>query len=211
MTRMRTAPRIFLLAAAVAAATSCGDVVRNSRAPVLIVIDTLGGASGKSTTFFGTLFSDVQTMVTTPAPCSTVSPCPTVINDVGQASMHLEPKDIGTTSNPATPSSNNQVTITRYHVFYHRADGRNTPGVDVPFAFDGAVTATIPAQGNVSFTFELVRIAAKEEGPLVQLINSPTIITAIADITFYGTDLVGNEIKVMGSITVEFGNFADAQ
>ena len=53
--------------------------------------------------------------------------------------------------------SNNEITITRYHVSYRRADGRNTQGVDVPYAFDGAATATVPATGNVSIGFELVR------------------------------------------------------
>jgi hypothetical protein len=211
MTRMCIARRLFLLTMTTAAAASCGDVVRNSRAPVLIVVDSLSGAPGKSTTFSSTLFSDVQTLITTPAPCTTDVPCPTVFNDNGQAAMHLELKDQGTPAVPATPSANNQVTLTRYHVTYRRADGRNTPGVDVPFAFDGAITATLPASGSLNVGFELVRIAAKEEGPLRQLINSPTIITAIADVTFYGTDLVGNAISVTGSITIEFGNFADSQ
>jgi len=207
---MRTASRIVLLAAAAAAATSCGDVTRTSRSPVIIVMDTLGGASGKSTTFSGTLFSDVQTLITTPAPCTVTAPCPTVFADTGQASVHLEPKDIGATGSFIPPGSNNQVTLTRYHVSYRRADGRNTPGVDVPFGFDGAITATIPGQGNASFSFELVRVQAKQEGPRVQLVSSPTVITTIADVTFYGTDLVGNEISVTGSLTIEFGNFADA-
>ncbi len=43
----------------------------------------------------------------------------------------------------------------------------------------------------------------------VQLVNNPTIITTIADVTFYGQDLVGNEIQATGSIQVDFGNFAD--
>jgi hypothetical protein len=50
---------------------------------------------------------------------------------------------------------------------------------------------------------------AKQEAPLVQLVDSPTIISTIADITFYGQDRVGNEISVMGSISVDFGNFGD--
>lgn len=210
MIRMRTASRIVLLAAAVVTAASCGDVTRASRAPVLIVVDTLGGASGKSTTFGATLFSDVQTLITTPAPCTVTAPCPTIFADNGQAIMHLEPKDIGATGNFIPPGSNSQVTLTRYHVSYRRADGRNTPGVDVPFGFDGAITVTIPGQGSATFGFELVRVQAKEEGPLVQLRSGPTVITTIADVTFYGTDLVGNEISVSGSITIEFGNFADA-
>ena len=200
------------LTALVAASVSCGDVVRQSRAPVLLVIDSLMGQRGApsaSGTFTGTLSSDVLTMVTSPDPCSAKSPCPTVFSDGGQAILRIIPKDIGNPANPTTPSSNNAVTITRYHVAYRRADGRNTPGVDVPFGFDGAATGTVPPSGTLTLGLELVRIVAKEEPPLVQLINSPTFITCIADVTFYGRDQVGNELNVTGSIQIDFGNFGD--
>ena len=101
------------------------------------------------------------------------------------------------------------MTLNRYHVSYRRSDGRNIPGVDVPYAFDGAATITVPATTSASVGFELVRHAAKLESPLAQLVNNPTIITTIAEVTFYGQDLVGNEIQATGSIQVDFGNFAD--
>jgi len=94
-------------------------------------------------------------------------------------------------------------------VEYIRADGRNTPGVDVPYAFDSALTGTIPAGGTVTLGFELVRSAAKLESPLVQLKTSPNIINVIARVTFYGADRVGNNVTVMGQIGIEFGNFGD--
>jgi hypothetical protein len=117
-------------------------------------------------------------------------------------------KDIGATA-PLSPTSNNEVTVNRYHVEYIRADGRNTPGVDVPYAFDSALTGTIPAGGTVTLGFELVRSAAKLESPLVQLKTSPNIINVIARVTFYGADRVGNNVTVMGQIGIEFGNFGD--
>ena len=83
------------------------------------------------------------------------------------------------------------------------------PGVDVPYAFDGAVTATIAAGGTGSTGFELVRHVAKGESPLVQLIESPNTISTIADVTFYGSDQVGNDVSATGSMLVEFGNFGD--
>ena len=49
---------------------------------------------------------------------------------------------------------------------YIRADGRNTPGVDVPYGFDGALTATV--SGSTTVGFELVRHIAKEEAPLAR-------------------------------------------
>ena len=207
---MRTARRLFVLAVLAAATTFCGDVSRASRAPVYLVIDALQAAQGNHpSTLAGTLFSDVQTFVTAPAPCSATSPCATVFNDIGQVEMHVTPKDLGVPAFNLSPSANNAVTITRYRVVFRRSDGRNTPGVDVPYPFDGAFTVTVPAAGATA-SFELVRHIAKEESPLVQLINGRIIITTIADITFYGRDLVGNEVSVTGSLTIDFGNFGDS-
>jgi len=207
---MRIINRIVVTVAAVAAA-SFGDVVRSGRAPVFLVIDSVQASRGGPTTgtFTSTLSSDVITLVTTPAPCTTDNPCPTIFGDSGQASLRLSPKDIGPAGAPTTPSSNNEVTITQIHISYRRTDGRNTPGVDVPFAFDTASTATVPAASAVTIGFPLVRNTAKEESPLVQLKTNGVIVSTIADVTFYGRDQVGNDISATGSIGIAFGNFGD--
>lgn len=208
---MRHLSKLAVLSALAVASVSCGDVARSGRSPVFLVVDSITATAGgsSSTTPTGFLQSDVLRLVTTPDPCTTSSPCPTIYNDSGSATFHLTLKDIGNATTPTTPSSNNQVTITRYHVSYRRADGRNTPGVDVPYAFDGAGTVTIPIGNASSLGFELVRHVAKAESPLVQLVTNANIITTIADVTFYGQDLVGNEIQATGSIQVDFGNFGD--
>ena len=209
MTRMRNISRVFVAAAVALAGTSCGDVVRTGRAPVFLVIDSLAAAKGDDDEkFFSFLLSDVITNVTTPAPCTTEAPCPTVFNDPGQATLRLAPKDIGTLGT-ATPSTNNEVTITRVHIKYRRADGRNAQGLDVPYQFDSAATATVPATGTVTMGFQLVRHAAKEEAPLVQLKTNGVIITTIAEVTLYGRDRVGNDISATGTIEIDFGNFGD--
>jgi hypothetical protein len=207
---MRIINRILVTVAAVAA-VSCGDVVRSGRAPVFLVIDSVEASRGGPTTgtFTSTLSSDVLTLVTTPAPCTTDNPCATIFGDSGRASLRLSPKDIGPVGAPTTPSSNNEVTITRVHISYRRTDGRNTPGVDVPFAFDTASTATVPAASAVTIGFPLVRNTAKEESPLVQLVTNGIIVSTIADVTFYGRDQVGNDISATGSIGIAFGNFGD--
>lgn len=197
--------RVFSLAAlatVVTATVSCGDVVRSSRSPVMLVINSITTGAANS----GTLLSDVIRNVTSPAPCSTTNPCPTTFNDSAAVSLALIMKDA-----TAAPSSNNGVTITRYRVEYRRADGRNTPGVDVPYAFDGVATLTIPAGGTGSMVFELVRHVAKEESPLVQLVTNPNIISTITNVTFFGTDRVGNDVSATGSISIDFGNFGDTQ
>ncbi len=89
-----------------------------------------------------------------------------------------------------------------------RADGRNTPGVDVPYPFDGAFTTTVTSQETTA-VFELVRHLAKEEAPLKALTVNNVIISTIAEITFYGHDQTGREVSVTGRISVDFGNFGD--
>jgi hypothetical protein len=206
MTQTHTAKRILALAVLAVSAASCGDVARSSQSPVYLVLDSLEARRGNATVANNVLLSDVITNVTSPAPCSAASPCPTVFNDMGAAVFSIALKDI---TNPSLtePTSNNSVTLTRYRVTYRRADGRHTPGVDVPYPFDGAATITVPATNAMSF--EIVRHAAKEESPLVQLRDNPNVITTIADVTFYGQDRVGNDVSVTGSIQIDFGNFVD--
>lgn len=205
---MRIARRLFIGVVLVAATASCGDVVREGRSPVILVLDSLAGAPGGghgAGTFTGTLLSDVIFQaVVSPAPCSATSPCSTVFNDSGQAVMRLVSKDIG-----VAPTSNNTVTISRYHISFRRADGRNAPGVDVPYGWDGAVTATVQPGEARTISFELVRHVTKSEPPLVQLIFNPSVIHTIAEITFFGTDQVGNAVTATGNMSIEFGNFGD--
>jgi hypothetical protein len=211
MNAMRIFQKFVFVAGIAVATASCGDVVRNGRAPVFLVIELLqaeaGGADDADATSF--LQADVQTLVTEPEPCKPEAPCPTVFSDSGLATFRISPKNIGSGVTPTEPTTNNEVTITRYRVDYRRSDGRNTPGVDVPYGFDGAATGTVPASGKLTLGFELVRHVAKGESPLVQLITNQKIITTIADVTFYGRDQVGNNISATGSIQVDFGNFAD--
>ncbi len=137
---MKRLTHVVVLAALIAATASCGDVVRQGHAPVFLVVDMLQAAQGdQPDEFFTNLLSDVITNVTSPAPCTPEVPCPTYFNDVGQVTLRIVPKDIGTPTVPSVLTTNNEVTIRRFRVTYRRSDGRNTPGVDVPYGFDGAV------------------------------------------------------------------------
>jgi len=205
---MRNAARFIVLAAVVTACASCGDVVRDGSSPVYLVIATLTASRGgpQAGAPSGVLTSDVITNVTTPAPCTVDAPCPTIFSDSATVTLRLAPRNIATTTGPTT---NNEITITRVHVESGRADGRNVPGVDVPDAFDGATTGTVPAAGSLSLGFELVRSAAKLESPLIQLRTSRNILTVIAHVTFYGQDRTGNAASVTGQIQIDFANFGD--
>lgn len=183
-------------AALLAASSACGDVVRQGRSPVFLVINSLTASRGSGAgNFSGFLLSDVQTGTGSTASIS---------DDIGQAVLSLAAKNIS-----VEPTTNNQVTIRRYRVDYMRTDGRNVAGVDVPYGFDGAATVTVPTDGTGTVTFEIVRHVAKAEAPLVQLANGANIIDTIATVTLYGTDQVGNAVSVSGTIRVSFGNFAD--
>jgi hypothetical protein len=180
--------------------TSLGD------GGVLLVVDSFTAERGGGLTNSAGLSSDVITNMTTPPPCSVETPCPTVFSDTGTMTVRSMPKDI--TVAPLTPSYMD-VTLTRYHVSYRRADGRNTPGVDVPYSFDGGLGITIPTGGKADVVFELVRLVAKQESPLVELRYNTRIMTTIADVTLYGRDIAGNTVSVTGSITIDFGDFGD--
>src|SRR5512140_293790 len=102
MNRMRIVQRLVALGAIAAISTSCGKVVRTGSSPVYVVIDTLQAAQGNHPSVVGgTLNSDVLTIVTTPPPCSTTTPCPTVFNDVGTVKLRVSLKDIGNPGSPA--------------------------------------------------------------------------------------------------------------
>ena len=196
----------------VMASVSCGDVVRQGRSPSFLVIDTLAGSSGATPGTFGqTLESDVVTNVTQTVGGQQVK-VPTVFEDGGQVQLRILLKDPGSPGAPASPSNINAITINRYRVVYRRADGRNTPGVDVPYPFDGAVTATI-TNTPVQLGFILVRIQAKLEAPLKTLVGGggSVAISTIGDVTFYGHDQAGNEVECAGSISINFADWGDPQ
>jgi hypothetical protein len=194
-----TAARLGITAAVLVSAivaAACGDVSRQGTGSSYLVLNQLEAASGaQPTRFQNTLNSDVVTIV---------DDVPTIFNDLGRARFSLGMKDAGITS----PSPANFITLNRYHVKYVRADGRNTPGVDVPYAFDGGVTATI-TDTEVTVIFELVRHIAKTEAPLGALARNPSVISTIAEVTFYGTDQTGHEVSLKATMLVDFGNFGD--
>ena len=168
--------------------SSCSQSIRTGQASSYLVLTSLTGGSDNDST----VESDVQT--------DTGS----VFTDSGTAAFQVVMKDSGGLG----PSPVNAITITQYHVEYVRSDGRNTPGVDVPFAFDGGVTATINGAGTVGFT--LVRIQAKLESPLKALAfhGGAQAISTVARITFYGHDQTGREVSVTGNIDVTFADWA---
>lgn len=184
---------LALVAGFAATAAGCSEFIRQNRSSVTLVIDALEAASGaeEQQTFSGTLQSDVVTGGS-------------IVSDSGRVTMRVIMKDLAEVA-----TVTNAVTINRYLVTFRRTDGRNTPGVDVPYPFDSAITFTVSPGTTVVRSFELIRHNAKFEQPLLGLVNSFATLSTIADITFVGRDQAGREVSASGSIGIQFGNFAD--
>jgi hypothetical protein len=131
----------------------------------------------------------------------------TVFEDMGIVQFSAAMRDV---TNPNTPTANNRITVDRYHVEYKRSDGRNTPGIDVPWAFDGAITTSLAPGETVTVPFVLVRVQAKLESPLMNLrfAGGADVISTIAEITFYGHDQAGRSTVVKGLVSVNFADWA---
>lgn len=196
--------RFLLGAVCVIASTSCGgELLRTGRSPVYLVVTQISAEKGGTGSSVAFLISDVSL------------DDGSVQNDNVTVTLRVDLK------NPTVvATAMNAVTLTRYHVNYRRTDGRNTPGTDVPYGFDGALTGTISAGlGTGAAIFEVVRHQAKLEPPLKNLagfndagarsISGLGFLSTIAEITIWGRDQNGNEVIANTSIDVHFANFAD--
>ena len=195
-----SAMRLAAATLCVLTASGCGsEMLRTGRSPMFLTVNgitTINGATDEEGT---NLLSDVQTIV---------EQTPTIFNDSAVVTLGV------TAKNATAPTSElNSVTITRYRIVFMRSDGRNTPGVDVPFGWDGATSVTIPAGGTGDIAFEIVRHSTKSEPPLRNLINNGGVqfIYTVAEITFFGRDQNGNEVTATGHVDVAFSDFGDPQ
>jgi len=183
----------------------CTAQQRQGTGSSYLIISDLSAAPGSEPKKIGNVLdSDVLTYVKKKIGDNDVF-VPTIFEDSGVVTFELGMKDP-----TVDPSPTNSITVNRYHVEYVRADGRATPGVDVPYPFDGAFTATVGAKGG-SGGFALVRIQAKNEVPLKLLVGggSAYSISTIAKVTFYGQDQAGHEVSIMGQISVNFADWGD--
>ena len=203
---LSTCARLAVAAGCVIASAACGgELLRTGRSPVTLVVSSVEATAGGAGSGSAFLLSDVQVLVEQDVNGTTVR-VPTFFNDTATATLTVLAK------NPTLPTTPlNSVTVTRYRVVFKRADGRNTPGVDVPYGFDGPAAITIPVAGTGSVVLNLVRHQAKLEPPLRNLVGFGGLgfISTIAEITFYAHDQNGNELVTTASLDVQFGDFAD--
>jgi hypothetical protein len=195
------------------ALAGCGDQVLENEASSYLIVESIEAASGAEPDAFGTVLqSDVITLIKGEDAEGNQVLIPTVFSDAGRVSLRLTMKDPGTPTSPTSPTPNNFITITRYRVEFTRADGRNTPGVDVPHPFDATMTVTI-GTNPVDMGFLLIRHTMKEEAPLLAIANGGglNMISTNAKITFFGNDQTGRTVNTVAQMTVIFGNFGDPE
>jgi hypothetical protein len=200
------AGRLAGAVACVISLVSCGsEMLRTGRSPMLLVIENMQATPGTGGQVSAFLLSDVQVLVDETVNGVKVK-VPTIFNDSATATIRSIEKNPDATTTPI-----NSITLTRYNVSFRRTDGRATPGVDVPYGFDGGLGISISPNNSASVAFEIVRHQAKLEPPLKNLVGMGGLgfISTIAEVTFYGHDQNGNEVTVTGRIDVQFGDFAD--
>src|SRR5262245_37296527 len=138
--------RLALVATTFLSAGCGSELLRTGRAPVYLIIENMSAQAG-GTGDSAFLLSDVQVLVDQDINGRTVQ-VPTIFNDNVTATIGVVAKNPSIATTPM-----NAVTITRYHVQFRRSDGRNTPGVDVPYGFDGGLGVTITAGDSTGIPF----------------------------------------------------------
>jgi hypothetical protein len=127
------------------------------------------------------------------------------------ASVTLQAKLLNPQPLVPQASQYTSIVVTRYVISYSRSDGQNTPGVDVPYSFEGSLSTLIEIDATVDIPIVIVREVAKLEPPLLDLRGGgdEIVLQVTATIDFYGHDLVNNAVKATGYLTIFFGDYID--
>jgi hypothetical protein len=192
---LRAAALLALLIGAVA----CNPVEKESQSASRLILDSLTGVDVEGNEA-GYLNSDVV-----------------LINSAGGWSWRA---DVATATFSVIPydpqplldtSPYYDVQLTRYTVSFTRNDGRNVPGRDVPYPFEGEIGLRIGVNQTGTIAFIIVREVAKQEMPLLGLYqaNVGDVLNMTARIEFFGHDLAGRTVKASGTLPVYFANYAD--
>lgn len=207
-------PALLVLLAVALVSYACTRVEDNSRSASLLTMTSVqgvtGAASGTGQTSTPLLSDTCDSPNTAPQDPQTC----VVVNDNADLTFRNDFLQIGPGSGVSGgPTFLNDVVVSRYRVDYIRPNGRNTPGVDVPFGIDGTMNVTVPANNSATGSIIVVRHEAKREPPLSELDNGPAenVLTANAQIQCYGTDLAGRVVSAIGWLEIHFANYAESQ
>lgn len=181
---------------------SCNPIEDEGQSDSLLVVLNLTG-----TDIEGNVVNFLQSDVVIIDPATGL---PSVAADAAKVSLTAKLID---PSPPVTVSQYNSITVNRYTVTYIRSDGENRQGVDVPYSFEGSLSTLIDIDSIVEVSFVIVREVAKLEPPLLNLREGrgEGVLQVTAKVDFYGQDMVKNNVKATGHLTIFFANYVDKE
>lgn len=200
MKKVKYALKILAVFPVILLLLSCNPIENESDSASILILKSMTG-----TDLEGNEVNYLQSDVLFVDPSTSVE---TITADGAKASL-------GTTLlDPASaygPSSFNGITVDRYVVTYMRADGKNVEGVDVPYSFEGALSAFIEVDSSVDISFVIVRAISKAEPPLIDLIDGRAegVLNVNTKVDFYGHDLTNRNVKATGYISIFFTNYVN--
>ena len=208
MNKLNFKPALLLVLAVALISYACTEVEDNSESASLLTVSEVIGQPGDEGGDDGVpLLSDLCDNASDepqdPASCS-------VFNDNAQIDFTNDYLQIGPGA-VGGPTFMNDIIVTQYRVDYVRPNNRNTPGVDVPFGIDGTMQFRVNANGTGSTTIMVVRHVAKREPPLAQVpFEGEGVLTANAQMRFFGHDVAGRAVSTVGFLEIHFANYGEA-
>lgn len=197
MNKLKSAKSLLILAvfAAILMLSGCNPLENDSKSSSFIIVESIMGVdvSGTATNFLNSDVVGAESVVT--ADVATV---------VLRASL-LDPAPI------LKAGQFNDIILDRYIVSYSRVDGKTREGVDVPYAFEGAISEILKVGASTPISIVVVREVAKLEPPLINLAQNRAegVIQATAKIELYGHDMTEHKVKATGYLTIYFANYVD--
>jgi hypothetical protein len=177
---------------------SCNALVNDSQSGSMLIIDGLTGTDleGQTADYLQSdvLFQDAETGAET------------ITADIATVTFRAELLDPNSSMGP---SAYNDIQITRYVVAYTQPNGNRVEGRDVPYSFEGAMSATVQVGNQRQVSFVIVREVAKIEPPLQALRDGGDVLEVIANVDFYGKDMAGKSVKASGRLTIFFANYVN--
>jgi len=204
MRHVHSGTRIAAWAAFAAAAlvlSACNPVEKESDALSRLLVESITGKTAE-----GAEANFLQSDVLYQNPNTGVSTIHADTASVLLSARQLDPNPI------LGPSAFADITVTRYTVTYFRSDGKNVPGVDVPYGFDGSVTVRVAVGIPTQLNFVIVRETAKQEPPLLNILQAGTraeMLAVTAKVEFYGYDGSDKKVKATGYLPIYFANYAN--
>lgn len=208
MKKLNLRPALLLVLAVALISYACTEVEDNSESSSLLTVsNVIGNPGGEGEDDGAPLLSDTcdspSDQSQDPAFCS-------VFNDNATVTFDNDYLQIGPGAGVGGPTFMNDILVTQYRVDYIRPNNRNTPGVDVPFGIDGTMNVRVPVNGSVSTTILIVRHTAKREPPLSSLaLGGEGVLTANAQMRFFGRDIAGRTVTTNGFLEIHFGNYGE--